>query len=65
MITIRGAQMEDAGRLLEIYSYYVEHTAITFEYESPSLDEFRARMEKTMARYPYLVLEEGGVSDRR
>lgn len=61
MITIRGAQMEDAGRLLEIYSYYVEHTAITFEYESPSLDEFRARMEKTMARYPYLVLEEGGV----
>lgn len=56
MITVRDATLEDAGRLLEIYDYYVKHTAITFEYETPSLAEFKERMEKTMSRYPYLVI---------
>ncbi len=32
MVTIRQATTEDAGRLLQIYAYYVENTAITFEY---------------------------------
>lgn len=57
---IRSATPDDAGRLLEIYSYYVENTAITFEIEVPSEDEFRGRIIKTLKRYPYLVLEEGG-----
>ena len=30
-IKIRTARPEDAARLLEIYAYYVENTAITFE----------------------------------
>lgn len=30
MVTIRQATTEDAGRLLQIYAYYVENTAITF-----------------------------------
>lgn len=33
---IRVAEERDAATLLEIYSYYVEKTAITFEYETPS-----------------------------
>lgn len=53
--TIRDAELEDAARLLEIYSYYVERTAITYEWEVPTLDDFRERMRRTMARYPYLV----------
>ncbi len=57
---IRSAQREDARRLLEIYAYYVENTAITFEYEVPSLEEFAERIESTLQRYPYLVLEEDG-----
>ena len=48
MITVRDATMEDAARILEIYDYYVKNTAITFEYDTPSLDEFKGRMEKTM-----------------
>ena len=40
MVTIRQATTEDAGRLLQIYVYYVENTAITFEYEVPTEDEF-------------------------
>ncbi len=56
-IVIRKAELTDAPRLLEIYAYYVEHTAITFEYEVPSLSEFENRMQKTMKKYPYLVIE--------
>lgn len=59
-IQIRPASPEDAADLLEIYCYYVEKTAITFEWETPSLDEFRGRIEKTLERYPYLVAEEEG-----
>ena len=53
----------NAAALLEIYAPYVEHTAITFEYEVPSLEEFRQRIETISARYPYLkaVGEDGTV----
>lgn len=57
---IRSAETKDAERLLEIYGYYVENTAISFEIETPSSEEFRSRIENTLKRYPYLVLEEGG-----
>ena len=43
-INIRNANLEDAPRILEIYTYYVENTVITFEYEVPSLEEFENRM---------------------
>ena len=58
--TIRDVRPEDASRLLEIYDYYVRNTAITFEYETPSLAEFLSRMERTIKRYPYLVIERDG-----
>ena len=58
---IRNAKLEDAGRLLEIYAYYVEHTAVSFEYDVPSVAEFQSRMERIMKKYPYLVAEEGNV----
>jgi phosphinothricin acetyltransferase len=60
MIIVRDATMEDAGRILEIYDYYVKNTAITFEYNTPTLDEFKGRMERTMQRYPYLVIVKDG-----
>ena len=41
MINIRNAEITDAERLVEIYGYYVKNTAITFEYDIPSLTEFR------------------------
>lgn len=56
MISIRSAFIEDAPCLLEIYDYYVRNTAITFEYDTPNLEEFRRRMENIMQRYPYLVI---------
>lgn len=58
--TIRDARLDDAERLVEIYAYYVENTAITFEYETPSLAEFKSRMRHTMEKYPYIVIENDG-----
>lgn len=59
-ITIRTASPKDAVKLLEIYAYYVEHTAITFEFEIPSLEDFQERIESTLQNYPYLVAEVDG-----
>lgn len=59
-IAVRNARLEDAGRILEIYSHYIENTAITYEYTVPTLSEFQERMRDTMKRYPYLVIEAGG-----
>lgn len=55
---IRIATPEDALALLGVYAPYVRETAITYEWEVPSEAEFRARVEHTLARYPYLVAEE-------
>ena len=60
MITIRNATMSDAERILEIYDYYVRNTAITFEYETPTIAEFEKRMRNTMKKYPYLVILKDG-----
>lgn len=57
MVSVRNATMADAERILEIYDYYVKNTAITFEYNTPSIEEFKKRMELTMNYYPYFVIE--------
>lgn len=54
---IRNASVDDAEALLNIYAYYVKNTAITFEYEVPSLEEFKERITNTLKKYPYLVAE--------
>lgn len=59
-ITIRVATPDDAQALLELYAPYVTQTAITFEYEVPTVEEFRSRIAHTLERYPYLVAEMDG-----
>ncbi len=59
-IKIRKAQAGDAAALLAIYAPYVKETAISFEYEVPTLDEFAQRMQKIQKMYPYLVAELDG-----
>lgn len=58
---IRLARKEDAAALVAIYAPYVEKTAITFEYELPTIQEFAGRIEKTLEKFPYLVAEEDGI----
>lgn len=65
MIRIRSATVEDAAALQVIYKPYVEGTAITFEYDAPSVEEFAGRIRGTLEKYPYLVLERIGDSSGR
>ena len=57
---IRTATQADVHRLLEIYGYYVQNTAITFEYEVPCEAEFCQRIQNTLSQFPYLVYQLNG-----
>ena len=59
-LKIRAARSSDAEALLKIYSHYVENTAVSFEYETPSVDEFASRIMSTIEKYPYIVAEING-----
>lgn len=54
-IKFRLAQLSDAEDLLKIYAPYVKNTDITYEYEVPSIDEFKQRMENVLSKFPYIV----------
>ena len=54
-ISIRFAKSEDAKELLKIYAYYVTDTAISFETEVPSEEEFKLRIEEVLKSYPFIV----------
>jgi L-amino acid N-acyltransferase YncA len=55
--TIRSAHESDATEILAIYAPYVQKTAVTYEYDIPSLMEFASRIKNTLKRFPYLVAE--------
>lgn len=57
---IRDVCVQDAPQLLAIYTPYVLNTAISFEYEAPSLQEFEGRIRSITATFPYLAAEEDG-----
>ena len=54
----RIATPDDAPALRAIYAPYVERTAISFEYDVPSLEEFRRRIVDFSRTYPYLIAED-------
>ena len=51
---IERVTTSDAEELLAIYAPYVTGTAISFETEVPSVEEFRGRIEKISSKYPYI-----------
>ena len=56
-ISLRIARIEDADEILKIYSYYVKNTAISFEWNVPSLQDFSERIANTLKKYPYIVAQ--------
>jgi phosphinothricin acetyltransferase len=60
VIGVRPATPEDAGAIHDIYRPIVEETAISFELESPSVEEMRGRISRLTASHPWLVLEIDG-----
>ena len=55
MVEIRLATINNTKDILKIYEYYVLNTAISFEYNVPTVVEFKNRIENTLKKYPYLV----------
>ena len=54
---IRNVVADDAKDLLNKYKYYVTNTAITFEIDIPSLEEFQKRIENIIKKFPYICIE--------
>ena len=52
---IRNVEYKDINDLVEIYRYYVENTAISFEYDAVDYNEFKNRIEVITKNYPFLV----------
>ena len=59
-MTVEKVTIEDAEELLQIYAPYVKETAISFEYEVPSVEEFVDRISLISSRYPYIKVVEDG-----
>jgi len=60
-VLVRHAEPErDAAACAAIYAPYVADTSISFEEEPPTAARFAAHIADTSARYPWLVLEDGG-----
>lgn len=51
---------EDAQALLSIYAPYVRDTAVSFEYEVPSVADFQDRIRRISSDYPYIKAVENG-----
>ncbi len=62
-VTYRLATTDDAAELVNIYAPFVKNTAITYEYEVPSVSEFASRIADVLAKFPYIaVLIDGKIS---
>src|SRR5436190_806779 len=57
---IRIATATDAPAVLEIYAPFVRTTAVTFEYEVPSVAEMADRIRTVTVRWPWLVCDRDG-----
>ena len=60
MMSVRMANVQDVPGILKVYGYYVENTAVSFEYTVPSLEDFTQRFLGITEKFPWLVWEEDG-----
>ena len=59
-LVIRDAVATDVPAMLAIYAPFVRETAVSFEYEVPSEEEFLQRVQEHQKLLPWLVCEEDG-----
>ena len=50
---IRIAKETDSPALAAIYGWYVENTAVSFEYEAPTAEEFAGRIREILLIHPF------------
>lgn len=59
-IKLRMACLDDAEGIVNVYRPYVLETTITFEYDVPSVEEYRQRIKNVLVKYPFLIAEMDG-----
>lgn len=60
-VNLRPATPADIAEIADIYRYYVEETAVSFETVAPDCDEMIRRLEIfSRGGFPYLVVEQEG-----
>lgn len=57
---LRDATIQDIPAILDIYRPYILNTAITFEYDVPTLAQFEDRFRAITREFTWLVWEEDG-----
>jgi phosphinothricin acetyltransferase len=57
---IRCALSSDASSILDIYAPYIANTAVSFETEVPTVEDFTRRIMGNQESCPWLVYESGG-----
>ena len=57
---IRIATKEDARFVHDVYGHYAEHTNVTFTTVNPPLEAYETKIETTLERYPFIMLEVDG-----
>lgn len=55
---IREVKPRDYKSCLDIYNFYIENTTISLETEKLTLLEYKKKVSKIIATYPFLVYEE-------
>lgn len=58
--TLRVATTADAAACLAIYRPFVESSAVSFETVVPPVDEFAARIERSLSAWTWLIAEKDG-----
>jgi L-amino acid N-acyltransferase YncA len=59
---IRTVKIKDVPMILDIYSYYVENTIITFEITPPDIDEMKRRVMETVKAFDWIIYELNGTT---
>jgi L-amino acid N-acyltransferase YncA len=59
-MNIRGAAIDDARAIVDIYNWYVDNTTITFETEAVTVEAMRNRIGEKLSTHDWLVGEENG-----
>lgn len=59
-VSIRTATIADAAACVAIYRPLVESTAVSFETVVPTVEEFAARIQKSLSAWTWLIAERDG-----
>ncbi len=59
-LRLRPVTKNDAQACLNLYAKHVVNSAVSFELEAPSLEEFEQRIDAISKRFPYLIAEIDG-----